>query len=323
MDTGKPLKILLLVQKEQRVILDRLYDGIAAHTDCDLRWLGDEQADLKRYFREHVRAQDYERIVFFLRFKQEIRQVGFIRSVPNLVILEHDAWQNYFPCKYRGRFSAHYRRLPAARVLSSGFQISERLRAEGTDAVFVPKGYDQTLLRNLGTERDIELGFVGSVKSGIYSERKAMLDAIAHEEPLMTVRTQSGAEYLEMLNRIRFFVSADVGMSEYMIKNFEAMACGCVLFAYDQGAAENSALGFVDMENLVLYRSVNELRDKLSRLRASPELAARIAAKGQTLVEREYSFARIGERVAAALRPPLRLAAPSAWWERLRLQLPF
>lgn len=315
-----PLRVLLLVQKEQRIILDRLYEGIAAHTDCDLRWLDDdEQADLRGYFRSQVDATRYERIVFFLRFKKELRQVAFIRTVPNLVILEHDAWQNYFPCKYQGKFSAHYRRLPAVRVLSSGFRVAERLRAEGTDAVFVPKGYDQALLRNLGRGRDIELGFVGSLKSGIYSQRKDMLEAIAREEPLQIVRTQSGEDYLARLNRIRFFVSADVGMGEYMIKNFEAMACGCVLLAYDQGEAENRALGFVDMENVVLYRTVAELRGKLAQLRASPELASGIAASGQALVERNYSFQRIGGLVADALRPALRPAAAPGWLERLRL----
>lgn len=318
------MKILFLVQKDQRVILDRLYEAVAAHTDCDLRWLTDEdQADLRRYFREQVDTARYERIVFFLRFKKEIRQVAFIRGVPKLVILEHDAWQNYFPCKYRGKFSAHYHRLPAARVLCSGYQVTQKLRAEGTDAVFVPKGYDQTLLRNLGSTRDIELGFVGSTKSGIYRERKAMLDEIGRREPLMTVRTESGADYCAMLNRIRFFVSADVGMGEYMIKNFEAMACGCVLFAYDQGEAENRALGFEDMKNLVLYRSVDELQAKLARLRAEPALAESIAAAGQALVEREYSFERIGQRIAAALNPALRPAQPPGLWESLRLALRF
>lgn len=28
------MKVLFLVQKEQRAILDRLYDGIAAHCEC-------------------------------------------------------------------------------------------------------------------------------------------------------------------------------------------------------------------------------------------------------------------------------------------------
>lgn len=318
------MKILFLVQKDQRIILDRLYEGVTTHTDCDLRWLSDdEQADLMRYFRDHVDTSSYERIIFFLRFKKEIRQVAFIRGLPKLVILEHDAWQNYFPCKYRGKFSQYYKRLPSARVLCSGFQVAERLRAEGVDAVFVPKGYDQTLLRNFASERDIELGFVGSTKSGIYSERKAMLDEIARREPLMTMRTQSGGEYLAMLNRIRFFVSADVGMGEYMIKNFEAMACGCVLFAYDQGERENRALGFIDMENLVLYRSVDDFQSKLASLRADPALGMRIAAAGQLLVEREYAFSRIGERIAAALVPPLRPAKRPSAWEGVRLKFRF
>lgn len=316
------MKVLLLVQKEQRVILDRLYEGVAAHCECEVRWLDrDDQADLRDYFRRSVEVDGYDRIVFFLRFKQEIRQVSFIRSVPNLVILEHDAYQNYIPCKYTGKFSAHYQRLPWARVISSGYMVSERLRQEGFDAVFVSKGYDQTLLRDLGRARDIELAFVGSTKSGAYSERKALLDELAGMENLVVTRTNSGEDYLNTLNRIRFFVSADVGMGEYMIKNFEAMACGCVLLAYDQGEAENRALGFVDMQNLVLYRNVAELRDKLVRLRGEPELAARIAAEGRALAEREYSFARVGQRIAQALQAPLRPHPPLGWLDRLRLAL--
>jgi glycosyltransferase involved in cell wall biosynthesis len=316
------LKVLFLVQKEQRAILDRLYDGVAANCDCDLRWLSDdEQADLRGYFRRNVDVSRYDRILFFLRFKKEIRQLAFIRSVPNLVILEHDAYQNYIPCKYTGKFSAHYRRLPWARVISSGFMVSERLRSEGIDAVFVPKGYDQTLLHDQGRQRDIELAFIGSTGSVAYSGRKALLEQLAREENLLVTRTSSGADYVDTLNRIRFFVSADVGMGEYMIKNFEAMACGCVLLAYDQGEAENRALGFVDMQNLVLYRDVTELREKLRILRGDPRRTAEIARHGRELVEAEYGFDRIGLRIVDAIRRPLRERPQPGRFERLRLVL--
>lgn len=315
------MNVLFLVQAEQRAILDRLYDGIAASCDsCDIRWLSsDEQANLKRYFREHVDLSRYDRVLFFLRFKKEMRQWRFIRTLPNVVILEHDAYQNYIPCKYTGKFSAHYRRLPWVRVISSGYMVSERLRQEGFDTVFVPKGYDQALLRDLGRERDVELAFVGSTKSGAYSERKALLDELAKVEDLVVTRTNSGEDYCNTLNRIRFFVSADVGMGEYMIKNFEAMACGCVLLAWDQGEAENKALGFIDMENLVLYRNVDELRSKLAMLRSDPDLAARIASAGRALAEREYSFSRIGQRIVQALDKPLRDRPPMGLLDRLRL----
>ncbi|WP_213875563.1 glycosyltransferase [Pseudomonas sp. dw_358] len=316
------MKVLLLVQKEQRVILDRLYEGIAAHCECDLRWLTSaDQRDLRGYFRREVDVSRYDRIVFFLRFKQEIRQAGFIRTVPNLVILEHDAYQNYIACKYTGKFSAHYRKMPWVRVLISGFVVSERLRSEGFDALFVPKGYDQRLLSDLGLARDIELGFVGSVNSVAYSGRKALLDELGQVEDLLVTRTKSGDEYLQTLNRIRFFASADVGMGEYMIKNFEAMACGCVLLAYDQGEAENRALGLRDMHNVVFYTSISQLQEKLAILRADPSLAQSIAQNGRDLAVAQFSFAAIGQRIVEDLRAPLRPQAPINAWQRLRRAL--
>lgn len=318
------MKVLLLVQKDQRAILDRLYEGIAAHCECDLRWLTSaDQRNLRGYFRREVDVTKYDRIVFFLRFKQEIRQVGFIRTVPNLVILEHDAYQNYIPCKYTGKFSAHYRKLPWARILSSGFVVSERLREEGFDAVFVPKGYDQSLLQDQGLVRDIELAFVGSTNSVAYSGRKALLDELGAVEPLVVTRTKSGEEYCQTLNRIRFFVSADVGMGEYMIKNFEAMACGCVLLAYDQGDAESRALGLKDMENVVHYSDIAQLQAKLAILRADPELTARIAVNGRNLAMSQFSFATIGQRIVKELEPTLRKADATGWIERLRAVLGF
>ncbi|MBC2688432.1 MULTISPECIES: glycosyltransferase family protein [Pseudomonas] len=316
------MKVLFLVQKEQRAILDRLYEGVADHCECDLRWLSsDEQRNLRRYFRREVDVTRYDRIVFFLRFKQEIRQASFIRTIPNLVILEHDAYQNYIPCKYTGKFSAHYRRLPWARVISSGFVVAERLRQEGFDAVFVPKGYDQSLLQDQGRERDIELAFVGSTNSVAYSGRKALLDELASVEPLVVTRTKSGDEYRDTLNRIRFFVSADVGMGEFMIKNFEAMACGCVLLAFDQGEAESRALGLQDMHNIVFYRDIAQLQEKLALLRADPGLAASIARNGRDLAVSQFSFARVGQRIVEELQPPLRPRADLSLVERLRLKL--
>jgi len=311
------MKILLLVQKGQRVILDRLYEAIADSADaCDIRWLSsEEQANLRRYFKAQVDTERYDRIILFLRFKKEIKQIRFIRTVPNLVILEHDASQNYIDCKYQGKFSRHYAKLPHARVLVSGYRNTQRFIEEGVDAVFIPKGYDQSLLRNLGVVRDIELAFVGSTKNRAYSKRLEMLDTLAEKENLLITRTESGEKYLQTLNRIRFFVSADVGIGEYMIKNFEAMACGCVLLAWDQGEQENQALGFEDMKNIVLYESVETFLTKLVHLRANPEQAAAIAAAGQHLAESRYSWEKLGERIVQALQPPLPNPAPiSKWW---------
>lgn len=305
---------MFLVQKEQLGSIDRFYDSICRHLgDCELRWLTSaEQVDLKRYF-EDIDTSRYDRIILFFRFKKEMNQVGFIKTIPNLVILEHGAYQNYIEHKYRGKFSRHYRALPWARIISSGHTVSEKLKREGFDACFVPKGYDQALLYNKELERDIGLGFWGSTHSKDYKKRRELLEWLIQCENLSAKRTKSGREYLDMLNRIKIFVSADVGFGEYMIKNFDAMACGCVVAAWNQGEEENRALGFKDMENVVLYQHKDELSKKLALLRENPELVKQIAKTGQDLAENQYSWERLGRMVAEAVKLPIRKKRQSRW----------
>ncbi len=314
------MKVLLLVQKHQRIQLDTLYDGIGEHVDMDIRRLSsDEQQNLSRYFKRSVDTARYDRIIFFLRFKKEIRQVAFIRTVPHLVILEHDALQNYFPgSKYSGKFSRHYKALPWARILVSGCQVTRKLKEEGFDAVFVPKGYDDNILKNLKKERNIELGFIGSFKNRVYRKRNELLQAIKDQLGLEVMRTESGDAYLQALNNIKYFVSADTEFGEYMMKNFEAMACGCVLFSWDQGREENEAFGFEDMKNIVLYRSIEELKSKLNKLRSDEGLSNSIAEAGQRLVEAQYGFTQIGKRVVDAIQPALRSHGRVCWFDRVR-----
>ena len=302
------MKVLLLVQKKQRVMLDNLYAAIKRHLDCDVFWLtSEDQANLKKWFsKNRINTSTYDRIILFIRFKKEIRQVRFIRTLPNVVILEHDASQNYSPGKYQGKFSAYYNKIPWVRILNSGFTVTEKLQQEAFDAVFVPKGYDEQMVANYHITRDIELGFIGSTENKTYSLRKDMLNALAEKENLLITRTRSGNEYTDTLNRIRFFISADIGLGEYMIKNFEAMACGCILFSWDVGRQENEALGFRDMHNLVLYSSLEELLHKLRKLREDPELAQSIAENGQFHAENNFTFDLLGKKIKQAIETPLR-----------------
>jgi len=321
------VKVMLLVMGEQRIILDHLYDMVKRNCEqCDIYRLSKEQQEnLGRFFQLN-NYLEYDRVVIFSRLKRLMGQVNVLKCVPGLVFLEHDACQNYMRfSKYRGKYSAFYRRLPWARVLCSGSVVARKLREEGVDAVFIPKGYDETLLKNLQLPRDVPIGSLGSLNNIIYTERKQMLEQIAARTGMVVRRTQSGAEYLDALNRIGIFVSADVGMSEYMIKNFEAMACGCVLLAWDQGEEEVAALGLEDMKNLVLYRSLDEALEKISRLLSDPDLAMRIAQAGQALAEQRYTFSHVGQVLAQATVEPMRpWPGVSAWlrfWVGLRYQL--
>jgi glycosyltransferase involved in cell wall biosynthesis len=303
------MKVLFLVQEQQRSIFDTWYDAICDGFDkCELiRVSSDDQKRLQKFIKKNkIDFSQYDRIILFLRYKKMMRQVKYIQTIPNLAIIELDAFQNYCESKYNGRFTTYFNQLPWARVLCTGKQIETNLCKEGFDAHFVGKAYDQKLLKNLKLERDIELGFLGSLQTGVYKYRKQFLEDLAKKEEILIHRTNSGEEYMQMLNRIKFFISADIPFKEYMIKNFEAMACGCVLFTWDNGDIENKQLGFVDMQNVVLYKDMDDLIAKINLLRKDHELCRTIAKNGQKLVEENHTWQDSANKIIQALQAPLR-----------------
>ncbi|MDT4827496.1 hypothetical protein D3C84_785310 [compost metagenome] len=201
----------------------------------------------------------------------------------------------------------------------TGASVAERLRGEALNVQFIPKGYDPRVIFPEEVERDIELGFVGRTASAAYQERKRLLDRLAAEDSLQLLRTAPGEPYRKMLNRIRFFVSADVGLDEYMAKNFEAMACGCVLLAWRQGC-EEEAIGLEDGNHLLLYSNIDELRRHLQKLRREPDWAQGIADSGRLFVEQHLAHPHLAGRLLDELRKPSLPVPFSAWrklWSRL------
>lgn len=307
---------------EQRVILDRLYEIVQQNCDeCVVYRLSKKQQMKLGPFLASVNYQNFHRVVIFSRVKRLVPQLRVLKCIPGLVFLEHDAYQNYMPeSKYLRVYSRLYSRLPSSRALVSGAVVARRLQAENIDAVFVSKGYDEQMLQNTNSVRDIPVAFLGSLKSTEYAQRRALLESLSRRTGMLVGRTNSGAEYLEMLNRVKIFVSADIGMNEFMIKNFEAMACGCVLLAWSQGE-EDQLLGFRDMHNTVFYRSEDEAVEKLQLLQSDPLLTARIASNGQAFAESQYSFARVGRTLAAEIQREMRPWRPPSMFTRLWVKL--
>ena len=310
------MRVLVLTAEARVPDLSAVYQSLPRYLDIDLHVLGKaQQRQLRRYL-AGLDLQSYQRILLDLPFKHMVAQATLLARLPGLLIYEEDACQNYLATsKWRGAFSRFYRQLPAARLVVTGASVAERLRSEGFDALFMAKGYNPHLLFNEQRARDIELGFIGRTASRDYAGRKALLDSLAALEPLQLLRTEPGAEYRHMLNRIRYFVSADVGLGEYMAKNFEAMACGCVLLAWRQGS-EEEAIGLQHDEHLLLYSSLDELREHLARLRREPQLAERLARAGQAFVASQLSHEQLAERLAAVLQEPWPSLPVASRWQR-------
>lgn len=292
------LKVLVLTSSGRVPDLTAFYRELARYVDLDVRTLDKDCQRNLRGFLRNVRLSDYDRVLLDLNFKHIYKQTSFLKRLEGLLIYEEDACQNYLPhSRWHGKFSKFYRLLPNARVIVTGASVARRLRDEGFDATFIPKGYDPELLFDEGGERDIELGFIGRTASKTYSTRKFFLENLAACEPLQMLRTEPGTPYRQTLNRIRFFVSADIGFGEYMAKNFEAMACGCVLLAWRQGE-EELAIGLEEGRHLLLYSSLEELRAHLANLRKNPELADLLSSEGKVLVRNLAAYPTMAKKMS-------------------------
>jgi hypothetical protein len=314
------MKVLALSSAGREPDFSCVYEQLGGQIELDLRILDkDAQRNLRRSL-SSVDLSRYDRILVDLHFKNIHGQTRFLSGLGGLLIYEEDACQNYLEnSRWRGRFSRFYRALPNARIVVTGASVAERLKAEGLNVQFIPKGYDPRVIFREEMERDIELGFIGRTASAAYQERKRLLDQLAAEDSLQLLRTAPGEPYRKMLNRIRYFVSADVGLGEYMAKNFEAMACGCVLLAWRQGS-EEPAIGLEDGHHLLLYSSIDELRAHLARLRDEPARASAIAEQGRRFVQQHLAHTCLAKRLVEVMQQPWPSAPePSAWralWAR-------
>ncbi|MHB1371818.1 MAG: glycosyltransferase family protein [Pseudomonadaceae bacterium] len=318
MSAARPrMKILVVTAQRRLPDISYVYELLSRDHDLDIRVLSRKQQGHLRAALRGVDFSAYDRVLFDILFRYIRRQAPFIRRVPVPVMLyEEDAYMNYLDHSKRYRqFSRFYRVLPGVRIVVTGAGVAERLRGEGFDVHFLCKGYDERrVFREGDGERDIELGFIGRIASNTYAERKRLLEQLAASEPLQMLRTEPGEPYRKMLNRIRYFIGADVQFGEYMAKNFEAMACGCVVLAWRQGT-EEPVIGLQDERHLLLYSSLEELREQLARLRADPQLAARIAEEGRQFAESRLTFAHLAAGLGQLLQQPFatRPPAPGLW----------
>lgn len=311
------MRVLVVTAQQRLPDLTRVYECLAEQLSIVVVCLERTQQCRLRQALAHLDLTSFQRILLDLPFRNIQRQTTYLAGLRGLVLYEEDACQNYLKkAPRRGQFSFFYSCLPQARVIVTGARLATRLQAEGVAATFVSKGFNASTLYVEDGPRDIELGFIGRTSSSSYEQRAKLLRKLALVEPLQQLRTKPGAAYRRMLNRIRVFVSADIGLDEYMAKNFEAMACGCAVVAWRQGE-EEAAIGLQEGKHLLLYSSLGELLEQLARLRNEPGLVEQLAQNGRAFVEQHLSY----ETLAAALlrvlqQPPLPMVAPAPWWRR-------
>jgi len=310
--------IYVLSTRGKHQVCGEVWDWIQAHPGIRREVLEDEESLLGRAVAPELSGA---RVVIDANLRRMHRRVLKLTASRDLVIFDHDVCQNHI------RHSEWYRRyetvlltLQPKLVIVSSLFLQRRLRERGLNAIYIAKGYSPAVISDIGSPRTIARAFVGRTDHKVYRDRKRMLRVLLRDEGVRILRAPYGPRYNELLNRIEIFVSVDAGFREYMIKNFEAMAAGCVVLAARQGEGEEEALGLVDGENVVLYGSLEEARSRLAWLDSHPDEKRAIAEAGQRLARERHTWHHRADRLEAAVVAPGHAPRRGPRWsERRRL----
>lgn len=302
------MRVLVLSTSPRQPDNHLLWEGMCETAEVNIHYFTKQEqknlgAVLKRFD-----FSLYDRVVCDLLFRYLVRHRRVLSRISGLLLYEEDACQEFIEnSKWKGAFSKFYRQLPNARVVLTGFQVCLKFKEMGIDAHFLPKGFDSSKLYDMGIERDIPLGFVGRLDSDAYQQRREFLLRAEKEFGLQILRAEPGDEYRTLLNRIRVFVSADIGLGEYMAKNFEAMACGCVLVAFKQGRGEEKALGFESGQHLLLYEEQAQFDVLIQKLLIDKDFTAALAQAGKSLVVEQFDYAAQAKQLFSILVLPFNI----------------
>jgi hypothetical protein len=295
-------KVLVIVTTERMPNNDVMYQEFAKFCELTIKKITKhEQKNLKKCT-TGIDFRYFDEVLIDLHFKRIYKQHRFFRKMERVNFLEEDMCQNYISnSHWTGKFLKFYKKVGKCKVLSSGHYFSQKMRLDGIETSYVGKAYDQELITDRGNARTVDYGFIGRIRNTVYTGRREFLETLAEEIELDILRTEPGEDYVKALSKIKFFISADIGLGEYMIKNFEAMGAGCILCAYLQGNGEEEALGLIDMENVILYTSVNQLLEKLKMVGSDNTLANKIAENGRKLANQSYTYKSLAHKLVKGL----------------------
>jgi glycosyltransferase involved in cell wall biosynthesis len=295
--------LLVISHLGRKPIIDSLFTGLSAVFAVTVEKIAHRLIDDLLLIFEELNITDYDLVLLDIPHKY-LRQhpKALQRYQQKIVIYQEDLCQNYMPdSPWHGEFTEFYKQFDDISIISTGSTVVKLYKKEGGIADFLPKGFDSNIISQQNISRDIELGFIGTLSSNVYVDRYNTLRYINRYSNLQCFRTSPGKEYNDSLNRISTFFSADIGIGEYMAKNFEAMAAGCLLIAYRQGNGEEEALGFKDGENILLYSDKRQALEKINWARNNQEQANIIARTGTQYVTSRFCFDTLSQQLAKIL----------------------
>jgi len=250
---------------------------------------GEDYAKVVRDVRD--RQGDFDCLIAFLRFRYLCVQKGVFDGIRlPIIMLEHDAVQNFMESSpHRGKWTEYLSDKRIDLIVVSGLTVCERLQEMGFPAFYLPKGGASDFLGYRNSYSRFLCIFGSSQQGYVYDPRKALFDRLKPVDLVDKIGYRLGGGFVKLrqflapqderlpIHRLRFkykdmprilssysgLIICDYGLSEPMIKHFEASALGLVPIRDSEMKEEVERLGYKDGKSMILYETCDDLLTKL------------------------------------------------------------
>lgn len=138
--------------------------------------------------------------------------------------------------------------------------FSEKLRKLGLKTEWLPLSVDGNRFKNLHLPRVYDYCLLGNLNPFVYPLRLKALHYLFETGKGVMVNPVYGDEYVKAINRSKMFVTCSGVCKFPVMKYYESMACGALLFADEPMDAEE--LGFESGKNYVQFEDIVDLKEQ-------------------------------------------------------------
>jgi spore maturation protein CgeB len=157
------------------------------------------------------------------------------------------------------------------------------------NTVWFPNSYCDEVITNLYLEKTTDICFVGN-----YVNRFDIINNLIQKYNLQAHIGLRGFEMVKAINQSKIHFNKNIA-NDINYRNFETIGCGTLLITNYNEAYDK--LGFKDMHNVVFYKNISELHDKLDLLIKNDHIIDMISNNGYELSNRHTYFNRVGKLI--------------------------
>jgi len=144
------------------------------------------------------------------------------------------------------------------------------------NSVWFPNCYDRTLIKPSSPKTDF-LGFCGSLLN-----REQLLNFLSSKYGLKKDIWKLGNDMVQTVSSYRIHFNINLA-NDINYRSFETLGCGTMLLTNYNPQYEK--LGFVDGENCMMYKDIDELCNKIEACQLDPDMVSSITESGVELVK--------------------------------------